>query len=141
MLRVIRRLLPYTTVALAVALAHLVWTALTRRAADRRGEERVVNPVPAGIPEPYRTAELRILHFYANTPEAIEGERTILCYGVLNAKSVRIEPAVQEIGPSFNRCIAVAPVRTTTYTLHAEGRAGERAAASFTLPVNPRQPH
>jgi hypothetical protein len=139
MLRIIRRLLPYTSVALAVALAHLAWTGLTRRATDRRAQERAAQRVPSGAPEPYQTSDLRILHFYANTPEAVAGDQTTLCYGVLNAKAVRIVPAVEEIRPSLSRCLSVSPVRTITYTLHAEGRLGERASATFTLRVRPRR--
>jgi hypothetical protein len=135
----LRRLLPYTSVALAVALAHLAWTGLTRRAGDRRAEERAAQTIPAGVPAPYQTSHLRILHFYATTPEPLAGDQTTLCYGVLNAKAVRIEPAVEEIRPSLSRCLSVFPVRTITYTLHAEGGLGERASATFTLRVRPRR--
>jgi hypothetical protein len=135
MLRIVRRLLPYTTGALVAALAHLVWTGIARREASRRAERRIARPAFTPAPEAFQASGLRILHFYADAAEAAPGRDAALCYGVLNAKSVRIEPVPGEVSPSLSRCISVAPVRTTTYTLHAEGDGGERVSASFTLPV------
>ena len=64
-----------------------------------------------------------------------EGGRATLCYGVLNARAVRIEPHVDGAGPALNRCVEVAPRRSTRYTLIAEGSDGSVASESLTLRV------
>jgi hypothetical protein len=140
-MRFVRKLLPYTTAALAAALIHLAWVEINRRHASERWQERRVSSAPyaRGIPE-LEGRDLRILHFYANAAEAVAGASVTLCYGVLNARSVRMEPAGEPLSPSLNRCIADQPARTTTYTLHAEDAGGNRVSASFTLPVKPAPP-
>jgi hypothetical protein len=61
-----------------------------------------------------------------------------LCYGVENAKSVRISPSIPGVYPSTNRCLEIVPERTTHYTILAEGFDGRVATQSFTLAVQPR---
>ncbi|HEV2448127.1 MAG TPA: hypothetical protein VGS58_19485, partial [Candidatus Sulfopaludibacter sp.] len=67
----------------------------------------------------------------------VEGHSTVLCYGVLNAKTVRIEPPVEGVSPALNRCVEVAPLHDTRYTLTAEAADGHTATESFTLSVAP----
>lgn len=79
--------------------------------------------------------EARIVQFYA-VPGAIErGGSATICYGVENARAVRIEPAVETLSPSPNRCFAVTPGRDTSYTLFAEGDTGAPASRSLTIQV------
>jgi hypothetical protein len=75
----------------------------------------------------------RITQFYADRAEAGPGESVVLCYGVENAKEVRLTPAVAELSPSFNRCIEVIPEATTEYTLTASGENGREATATLTI--------
>src|SRR5690606_34543110 len=58
---------------------------------------------------------------YASPGLLASGEIATICYGVENATAVEINPAVEELKPSFNRCYQVAPRQTTTYTLTATG--------------------
>jgi hypothetical protein len=81
----------------------------------------------------YGGTEVKILQFYAEGASAQEGQRTLLCYGVLNAKSVRMEPPVEGLTPSINRCVGVTQVHNTKYTLIAEGKDGHTISASFDL--------
>jgi len=57
--------------------------------------------------------ELKILAFYASPDILRRGEHTLLCYGVNDAKTVRLEPSVEEVWPSFTRCIQVSPRKQT----------------------------
>jgi hypothetical protein len=59
----------------------------------------------------------------------------MLCYGVENAKSVRISPMLRGVYPSPNRCLEISPQHTTHYILLAEGYDGAVEARSLTLPV------
>jgi hypothetical protein len=93
---------------------------------------------PAENPEFARTyfgSDLRILQFYAREASVTEGGKTVLCYGVVNAKSVRLDPPVDDVYPAINRCIEAAPGRQTQYTLTAEGEDGRVVSASLILGV------
>ena len=82
---------------------------------------------------------VRILRFYASVGALEPGETAQLCYGVENAKSVRISPWVNGAGPSAQRCLEVGPQRTTHYTIVAEGYDGVVAVRSLTLAVESPQ--
>jgi len=86
---------------------------------------------PAGTPP----GPVRILRFYASVGLVVTGESAKLCYGVENAKSVRISPPVPGVYPSTLRCLEVVPKHTTHYTILAEGYDGKVAMQSLTLPV------
>jgi hypothetical protein len=79
---------------------------------------------PAGPP-------VRITEFYAVKTRVTRGEKTLLCYGLENAKSVRLAPPVADVWPAMSRCVDISPRETTTYTLTAEdaqGRSSSRTA-------------
>jgi len=82
---------------------------------------------------------VKITAFYARDSVVIEGGSTVLCYGVANAKSVRLEPPVERISPSLNRCIEVRPRTETRYTLTAEGSDGQMVSQSLTIRVGADQ--
>jgi hypothetical protein len=63
----------------------------------------------------------------------LEGRQGIVCYGVENARSVRMTPPVEKLTPVLVRCFWVEPTVDTTYTLNAEGRDGREVSQSFTL--------
>ena len=85
----------------------------------------------------YGGSAVKILQFYARDGHLVEGRSTVICYGVLNARAVRIQPAVDGISPALNRCVEVAPLHDTKYTLTAEGDDGKSISESFELPVVP----
>jgi len=76
-----------------------------------------------------------ILNFYASPPVIQHGETAQLCYGVSNAKSVRLEPQDNRVWPSFMRCVDVAPKKDTTYTLTAEDGNGNTKTATVVVRV------
>jgi hypothetical protein len=82
---------------------------------------------------------VKITAFYARDLIVTEGASTVLCYGVSNAKSVRLDPPVESISPSLNRCIEVHPKAETRYTLTAEGSAGQSVSESVTIRVGADQ--
>ena len=99
---------------------------------ERAARRESVNPDFARI---YGGSAVKILDFYGRDANMTEGDPTVLCYGVLNARAVRIEPAVEGVSPALSRCVAVAPEQDTRYTLYAEGNDGRTVAESFVLPV------
>ena len=63
------------------------------------------------------------------------GDKAQLCYGVANAKSVRISPSLEPVEPSANRCMDIVPDHTTHYTILAEGFDGNVVTRVVTLVV------
>jgi hypothetical protein len=78
---------------------------------------------------------LKILSFYASPRVIHRGEHATLCYGVYGAKSVRIEPAVEQLHPAVSYCWQVAPAESVEYKLIAEDDAGHIATQRLTLQV------
>ena|SRR5947209_2911758 len=113
---------------IALGLLIAVWALATTRRVDTRAWVR-----PVGT----RVGPVKILQFYASVGALTTGEKAMLCYGVENAKSVRISPSVSgsEIYPSSNHCVEIVPQHTTHYTILAEGFDGHVAMQSFTLMV------
>jgi hypothetical protein len=82
----------------------------------------------------------RITQFYAREPAVPKGEKTVLCYGVENAKTVRIEPPVDMVWPAISRCFDIAPSTATTYILTAEGEDKQSVSKSVTVQIGSAQP-
>jgi hypothetical protein len=78
---------------------------------------------------------VRILRFYATTGSIAPGDKAQLCYGVENAKSVRISPSLEPVAPAANRCMEIVPEHTTHYTILAEGFDGNVVTRVITLVV------
>ena len=125
-----------TMIVAAGALVFLVFTFAIRRSP--------LDSTAPAHPHPYKDVlgidhltAVTILHFYATPGVLEEGEKASLCYGVAKAKLVRLEPAVEPLAPSLNRCIQVSPEQDTRYTLIAEGQDGRTVSESFVIQVQP----
>jgi hypothetical protein len=80
---------------------------------------------------------MRLLMFYANPGMVVEGEAASLCYGVTNAKTVKITPLNEELKPSFNRCVEIFPAQDTVYELTATDSSGATLRQSLEVKVIP----
>lgn len=81
---------------------------------------------PAAGPSARPSAEAkpgpkRITQFYASPPKIAAGDSALLCYGVQDVAWVKLDPPVEPVHPALSRCFAVAPAKTTEYTLSVEG--------------------
>ena len=79
--------------------------------------------------------ELDIQSFYASPGAVHRGESVQLCYGVANAKTVKLQPQPNPVWPSYSRCVDVSPKKTTTYTLTAEDAAGHTKSQTVEVKV------
>jgi hypothetical protein len=127
-------------IALAPALAYLCFVLIGRYVGARktpppRSEDWVKRQ--AEFERVYGGTALKIIQFYSPNGDLMEGDSTVICYGVLNAKSVRMEPPVEGVGVALNRCVSVAPEEATRYTLIAEGNDGSVASESFVIRTHP----
>ncbi len=97
------------------------------------------NPPPAAPKkeEPAAPSAVKITQFYAASPRIGKGDRTELCYGVEGASNVELTPRLDEVWPSYSRCIEAKPGTTTTYTLTARDAAGHSESKSATIEVGP----
>lgn len=80
--------------------------------------------------------QLAILSFYASPTTIRRGESSGLCYGVANAKTVKLEPQSEPVWPSGARCVDVNPLKSTTYTLTIEDAAGKTLAQDVEVAVH-----
>ena len=80
--------------------------------------------------------QLAILSFYASPTTIRRGESSRLCYGVANAKTVKLEPQSEPVWPSGARCVDVSPSKSITYTLTIEDAAGKTLAQDVEVAVH-----
>jgi hypothetical protein len=81
-------------------------------------------------------SDFKIISFYATPGKIQRGDTVDMCYGVSNAKSVKLDPPVANVWPSVDRCIQVAPKKTTTYTFTADDGKGNAKIAQLTIEVH-----
>lgn len=89
-------------------------------------------PEVASIPPP---PPVKILQFYAGSAIVARGEQVLICYGVENAKAVRVEPPIEQITPSYNRCFQHSPTATSEIKLIATGANGLESSKTLQLKV------
>lgn len=99
-----------------------------QRAEKQREEDRVALEQLGG-------KDFAILSFYASPTVIRRGESAQLCYGVSNAKSVKLEPQSQPVWPSAAHCVEVSPTKSTTYTLTIVDAAGATKSQNVELKV------
>ncbi len=134
----VRMLLVVGLVPVLMALAYAGWTLYSRSLENQRLEQ--IDKAKQAennrrFLELYGSDSLKILNFYASPGQIRRGSKALLCYGVLNAKSVELDPPVEAVHPAVSFCFNVAPAKTITYTLSAEGRNGGRATRPVTITV------
>lgn len=123
------------TIALIVVGLRLGWVYL-----ERSGHPPSPPRALPGIPAELNTSELKIFNFYVPAAAAVRGEQTLLCYGVLNAASVKLTPPLAEISPSLARCVYITLNKTTELTLTATSKDGLEASRSFVLGTTEPRP-
>ncbi|MEO8028538.1 MAG: hypothetical protein ABI823_18800 [Bryobacteraceae bacterium] len=93
------------------------------------GCSRPPTPKPAALPQ----STLRITQFYASPPKVAKGEKSLLCYGVEGATSVKLDPGARALSPALTRCVESNADSTTTFTLTAEDGKGASKQATATV--------
>lgn len=132
----------HVLIIVALVFAYLGWIAESRWSRSRTETARIARAGKPDIPDDYlpKGTGVKIVNFYSAAGEIYRGDQAVICYSVVNAASVRIDPPVEDLKPSINRCFAVKPDSKTTYTLKAEGTDGSTATASFAIEVSPPPP-
>jgi len=132
-------ILPFTTVAIIMAALYVAWTFYSRYQSNKQAVERIQADREAArkrvVDQIYGSGEIRFTTFGADSGLLKPGESTELCYGVVNAKSVKLDPPVDQIKPSYHHCLEIAPKKTTTYTITADDGLGHSKSESLTIRV------
>jgi hypothetical protein len=114
----IRKMLPFTSVALVLAILYVGWTFFSRwqegRELREKAAQQQVEEARKTV-EAYGNGRVKIMNFNIGPAVLSAGEKAHICYGVSNAKSVTIEPKPDEgVWPSLARCVEASPKKTTT---------------------------
>jgi hypothetical protein len=143
---------PQTTARYVLTASNAHGT-VTRTVAVRVRPAVVARPSPVRTPVATRTVGTRAaltpgaaprvtpraqVQEFAASPAAVNaGETVRLCWIVVNAQSIRIEPEVGEIGPdeAAKGCRTLAPKQSGSYTLTVVGADGRSATSRITVEV------
>jgi hypothetical protein len=132
----------YSSFALAIVALVVGWILFSRWQENKRIDRQATQAKTEKQHENDRAAldqfggkELDIQSFYASPGAIHRGESVQLCYGVANAKTVKLEPQPNPVWPSYSRCIDVTPTKTTTYTLTIQDAAGNTKTQTVEVKV------
>jgi hypothetical protein len=135
----LRAILPYTSVAVIIAALYVAWIFWSRYQSAKEAEETARQRQEQAKKDIYdqisQHGELSFTTFEAADGTLKRGQTTELCYGVVNAKTVKLDPPVEDIKPSYRHCLDISPKRTTTYTITADNGAGQTKTLSLTVRV------
>ncbi len=132
----------YSSLLVGIVLLFVVWTLFSRwqenLAIERRWREEKTRKQLEDdrvALEQFGGKELAIQSFYASPGAIHKGESAQLCYGVANAKTVKLEPQPNAVWPSYARCVTVSPAKNTTYTLTISDASGNTKTQSLRVTV------
>ena len=134
----IRKILPYTSVACVLAVLYVAYVFYARwdehhRAAEAAAEREA--EIARKNFELNGAGQLKVTFIYANPPAIPRGGQGQICYGVVNATKVKIEPGVEHVWPSLSKCVDIQPKVTTKYTLTAADDAGHAVTNTVDVTV------
>ena len=137
-----RKIWRYGSIVILIVALFSGWTIWSRWQENRGIERRAAEQQAAAQQRQDRATieemggkELAIQNFYGSPSEVHKGETVQLCYGVANAKAVKLEPQDNPVWPSYGRCVDVKPTKTTTYTLTAEDGTGHSVTQTLEIKV------
>jgi hypothetical protein len=132
----------YSSLAIVIVMFVVGWILFSRWLENRAIENRAKEERTQKQQEQDRITleqlggkELAIQNFYATPGVVRRGETVQICYGVANAKTVRLEPQPNPVWPSYSRCVDVKPAKTTTYTLIIADAAGNTKTQTLEVKV------
>ena len=122
-----------------LAVLYVGWTFYSRHSDEADAQKRAAQKEAQAYRKTIQQAggeSLKINSFYVNPGVASKGSKILLCYSVVNATKVRIEPNGPEIHPSLSYCAEATPKSSTTYILTAEDDQGNSVSAEAKVTLN-----
>ena len=128
------------TVGVIIAALYVGWTFYSRHLSDEQAARDLAERKQAEIKKQadliFGEGEVKIVSYSVDKHSIARGESADLCYGVVNATKVVIEPHVEDSKPSSYHCLTVSPKATTTYTITASNDKGESKSLAVTVHVH-----
>jgi vancomycin resistance protein YoaR len=135
----LQAILPYTTVAVVIAALYVAWTFYSRHEANVKAQQeqaaREAEQRQREAQHIFGSGGLSFRTWSADKAVVQPGETAHICYGIVDAKTVKIDPPVADLRPSYLHCFEVAPKATTNYTITATDAAGHSASQQLTIHV------
>lgn len=135
----LKSILPYTTVLTIIVALYVAWVMYSRHQAtvdaERAAEQQKAESEKRVNDQIFGSGEVKFTTFAAADAVVRPGQTTQLCYGVVNATAVKIDPPVEALKPSWRHCMEIAPRKTTTYTITASDAKGTSKSLSLTIRV------
>jgi len=132
----------YSSIAVGVAALIVGWILVSRWSENREIERKTARERTETQKKDDSIAleqlggkELAIQNFYASPGIVKRGQAVQLCYGVANAKNVKLEPQPNPVWPSYSRCVDVTPKKDTVYTLTIDDGAGHTQSQNLEVKV------
>jgi hypothetical protein len=134
----------FGTAAVVIALLYVAWTFYSRYSDNEQAARALADKQQADrqrqVDLIFGSGEVKIVSYSVDKSVMARGESADLCYGVINATKVVIEPHVEDSKPSSYHCLTVAPQATTTYTITASNDHGQSKSLAVTVNVHGTAP-
>jgi hypothetical protein len=128
------------TVGVIIAALYVAWTFYSRHVSDEQAARDLAAKQQADRQRQadliFGSGEVKIVAYAVDKANIARGESADLCYGVVNATKVAIEPHVEDSKPSAYHCLTVSPRTTTTYTITASNDKGGSKSLAVTVHVH-----
>ena len=127
------------TVGVILAALYVGWTFYSRHLSDKQAAQNLAAKQQAQQEREakliFGSGEVKITSYSIDKANMARGESADLCYGVVNATKVVIEPHVEDSKPSNYHCLSVSPHATTKYIITASNDKGESKSLAVTVHV------
>lgn len=135
----LQAILPYTSVAVVIAALYVAWTFYSRHEASVKSQQELAarqnEQRQREAQHIFGSGGLSFRTWSADKAVVRPGETAHICYGIVGAKTVKIDPPLADLKPSYLHCFDVTPNKTTTYTVTATDAAGRSASQQLTIQV------
>jgi hypothetical protein len=136
----LKKILPYTTVALLATILYVAYIFYSRHQSDVDAEARIAAQKEEArqrtVQAVFGNGEIRFTQFMIDKTSLKPGETAHLCYGVENASTVKMDPPLEKLKPTYSHCMDISPKVTTKYTITADDGKGHSKSESLELPVH-----
>ncbi len=126
-------------VGIVLAASYVGYTFYARHASDEQAARELAAKKDAVRRHQaeliFGSGETKITNFGVDKGTLERGESADLCYGVVNATKVTLDPPIEAAKPSSLHCITITPRVTTKYTLTASNERGQNQSLSVTVHV------
>ncbi len=133
-------MIPYTAVAVLIAALYVGWTFYSRAQSAKESEQAIQAKQEESRKrvneQIFGSGEIKVTTFLADPGHLAKGQSAQLCYGVVNATALKLDPVPDEpVTPTARHCIEISPKKTTLYTLTATNDKGQSESKTLTVIV------